>query len=157
MSKYQYKCCLFSDKVNVDIFSTHPVFLELYRKFSKDPISGVQISQKTGEANLKIFYEESISGKEELIWDENSVLVRVPWTLMNSGENFLYLALPLIEKEKQQKGIVTIHAASCSINGSGILLLGKEGSGKTSVVYKLCKELNANQVHRFLFRTFHPR
>jgi len=46
----------------------------------------------------------------------------------------------ILESERSKKGKATIHAAAVSKNGKGILILGKQGSGKTSITLELCRK-----------------
>jgi len=45
----------------------------------------------------------------------------------------------ILELERAKKGKATIHAAAVSKRGKGILILGKQGSGKTSITLELCR------------------
>jgi len=58
---------------------------------------------------------------------------------MRRGEALLYLSYPLIERQHQHAAGATVHAACVSVNGEGILLLGGQGAGKTSIVLELCR------------------
>ncbi|MFH1896146.1 MAG: hypothetical protein ABH814_01560 [bacterium] len=51
-----------------------------------------------------------------------------------------YLIHYALEAERAKKGKLTIHAAAVSKNGKGILILGKQGSGKTSITLGLCRK-----------------
>lgn len=46
----------------------------------------------------------------------------------------------VLESERAKRGKATIHAAAVSKNGRGILILGKQGSGKTSITLELCRK-----------------
>lgn len=143
--KHKYSCNMIADGISINIHTTEPMFLNLYKIYAKDSFSDVKIGQGISNSNLDIFYEAT-EETVQLDWTPKSVNIKAPWPLMNGGDNFLYLALPLIEAEKQRNNIVTLHAASCSLNESGILLLGKEGAGKTSIIYKLCADYHANLI-----------
>ncbi|MFH2109402.1 MAG: hypothetical protein ABII16_03005 [Patescibacteria group bacterium] len=51
-----------------------------------------------------------------------------------------YLIHYILELERAKKGKATIHAAAVSKDGIGILILGKQGSGKTSITLELCRK-----------------
>lgn len=51
-----------------------------------------------------------------------------------------YLIHYILESERSNKGKATIHAAAVSKNGKGVLILGKQGSGKTSITLELCRK-----------------
>lgn len=51
-----------------------------------------------------------------------------------------YLIHYILESERAKKSKATIHAAAVSKNGKGFLILGKQGSGKTSITLELCRK-----------------
>lgn len=55
------------------------------------------------------------------------------------GETIPYLAYSLLERAGMARGEATLHGASVTRNGNGILILGKSGSGKTSLALNLCR------------------
>ncbi|MFA6228286.1 MAG: hypothetical protein WC668_03845 [Patescibacteria group bacterium] len=68
--------------------------------------------------------------------------ISLPWRLTRNGETLMYLAYAMIERQHQINHMLTAHAASvCGpTDQSGILLLGKEGSGKSLTALKLCRD-----------------
>lgn len=72
--------------------------------------------------------------------------VQFPWHLMQGGLTLLYLAYPLIERQRQTNSFLTAHAACVSTPQGGILILGKEGAGKSSVAISLCRNHDAKLV-----------
>ncbi|MCX6810042.1 MAG: hypothetical protein NTZ65_04875 [Candidatus Berkelbacteria bacterium] len=84
--------------------------------------------------------------EENLVFSAGEVIVRYPWEMMRDGESLLYLSYPLIEVQRQLQGDLTAHAACISIDNRGVLLLGKEGSGKTTLAIELCQKHSARLV-----------
>lgn len=65
---------------------------------------------------------------------------------MRDGETVLYLSYPLIEMQRQQQRSLTAHAACVDLNGNAVLLLGKEGAGKTTLALELCLQHGASLI-----------
>lgn len=85
-------------------------------------------------------YVDSESAELDLE-DPTNWKIKFPWRQMRSGETLMYLAYALIERSHQQARMLTAHAASvCRSGDDGILLLGKEGSGKSLTALKLCRD-----------------
>jgi len=59
----------------------------------------------------------------------------------------------ILESERVKKGKATIHAAAVSKNKKGILILGKQGSGKTSITLELCRKYDYSLVGNDLVLT----
>ncbi len=65
---------------------------------------------------------------------------------MNGGETLLYAAYPLLEVQRQRQQWLSAYAAAVSLGEHGVLLLGKSGAGKTSVVIDLCRRYGAQLI-----------
>ena len=65
---------------------------------------------------------------------------------MENGLTILFMAYPLLEVNRREKKSLTCHCAGVSINGKGILILGKEGAGKTTLAIELCRKYNAKLI-----------
>jgi gluconate kinase len=139
--KYKFSFSFILDDISIGVYSSAPCFSEFKEICSSD----IKMVDTVPNPTIKIFYEE-VDDEPCINWGTNHVSVKASWGAMNFGKNFMFLALPILEKEKQAKGMITTHAASCSLRNNGIFLLGKEGSGKTSIVYKLCKNYNAKLI-----------
>lgn len=128
---------------------------------SVDIISGLDL-QKTYEglktANVPIIYrykeafqgngyivhhEDSVANDLALSSNQREITVRYPNSQLRNGEGLFSLAYPLIESQLQEQGYLTCHAACVVIEGHGVLLVGPNGSGKTSVVLELCQKYDA--------------
>jgi hypothetical protein len=97
---------------------------------------GIFPGMSSGE--YKICYEES--GERTVIdYQATTATICAPWRSTHKGETLLYAAFPYIELQRQQHGCVTIHAAAVSIGSKAVLILGKEGSGKTTTALGLCR------------------
>ncbi|MET9255184.1 hypothetical protein [Streptomyces sp. NPDC003717] len=90
-------------------------------------------------------YEEA-GGPPELSWDEAGARLRAPWRDTADGAVLGYLAAVLMERDRQRRGYFSMHAAAASLDGRGVLLLGKEGAGKTSVLSRLCRHHGARLI-----------
>lgn len=72
--------------------------------------------------------------------------VRIPWEHTDSGAQLGYVAAVQLERDRQRRGYFTLHAASAALGPRGVLLLGKEGAGKTSVLGHLCRSHGAELI-----------
>lgn len=74
------------------------------------------------------------------------VQVLAPWDQVRGGETLLYASLPLVECQLQLLNRVTVHAASVAFSEGAVLLLGKEGSGKTTTAIELCRKFDGRLI-----------
>ncbi len=79
--------------------------------------------------------------KQEIKTDENdNFLISGLFKEFSQSHTLPYFIHYILERERAKKGRATVHAAAVSKNGKGILILGKQGSGKTSITLELCKK-----------------
>jgi len=133
-----YLCTIEIDGRKVVFESSKELVSSFIRLALTPAFLDLKIFPQVSLSEYKIIYEETIS---EIIvkYSLNTAIIRAPWLSLCDGETLLYAALPFIELQRQDHGFVTIHAAAVSFNGKAVLILGKEGSGKTIAALNLCK------------------
>lgn len=141
----RYTCSVQSCGVAVSFLSN----LDLYDRFNilaKETYIPDMIVQPRGvEGQPVLVYINKTEGNY-LHFTDTRVEVGYPWEMMRVGETILYLSYPLMELQRQMQCDLTAHAACVSLDGEGILLLGKEGSGKTSAAIDLCRKYGARLI-----------
>ncbi len=70
----------------------------------------------------------------------NNFFISGPFEEFYKSYTIPYLIHYILESERAKKGKATIHAAAVSKNKKGVLILGKQGSGKTSITLELCRK-----------------
>lgn len=141
----KYYCSITSGNATVNFVSSR----ELYDRFSSKEYMRFIPEMMVCRSNLastpwRVTYEEDTARR--LSYRIPTVQVKFPWEFMRDGETIAYLAYPLLERQRQEHGIVTMHAASCSVGAKACLLLGKEGAGKTSVLIEVCRTHGARLI-----------
>lgn len=92
--------------------------------------------------------------KQEIETDENSnFFISGSFEEFSQSCTLPYFIHYILERERAKKGKATIHAAAVSKNGKGVLILGKQGSGKTSITLELCREYGYSLVGNDLVLT----
>lgn len=138
---YQYTLSLDGDSVGVwsdtDLTSTFAKWKGLLH------LTGVLVSPSGSQEFTVRYVNDSF---EPVIYSDKSVLVTMPFEMLQSGEILLYAALPFLEVLHQRKQVVTMHAAAVEFSGRAILLLGKAGAGKTSLTLSLCRNHRARLI-----------
>lgn len=86
------------------------------------------------------------SDEKKLQYEGHKVTIKYPIKEMDNGMTVLFMAYPLLEVNRRENKKLTCHCASVSINGKGILILGKEGAGKTTLAIELCRKYNAKLI-----------
>lgn len=61
----------------------------------------------------------------------------------NIYDDLVYVFETLLNTFLEKEGNIALHAASCLVNGEGVVICGKSGSGKTTLLFDLIKNNNA--------------
>jgi len=92
--------------------------------------------------------------KQEIKTDENGkFFVSGSFEEFSQSHTLPYFIHYVLERERAKKSKATIHAAAVSKNGKGVLILGKQGSGKTSITLELCRKYGYSLVGNDLILT----
>jgi hypothetical protein len=103
-------------------------------------------TQKNAEKYAKT-YQYNEHKKIVFVKDSQSVILIDGTKIEIHGENiyadFVYVFETLLNTYMESIGGIALHAASCSVNDQAIVVCGKSGSGKTSLLFDLIYEKGA--------------
>ena len=71
------------------------------------------------------------------------------------GQGIAWISYWLMERQKQENSLFTLHSSALTLNGRGVLLLGHSGAGKTSIMLNLCQKYRATIVSNDLTVVHH--
>lgn len=131
-----YKYSMVLDRVvSVGIHSKIDLW-SIFEKWSKlTHFTGVEVFNG-GDNEFIVEYNNEPG--EKIFYSEKRAYINIPFKKIQIGELLFYSALPFFEIQRQRNSAVTIHAAAVELSGKTILLLGKSGSGKTTISLFLC-------------------
>lgn len=138
-----YKMLVSSCGSSVEIESNINLYNLINNKI--DFIDFPKIILKEHYTNKHIKYKVKYTDCDNRILDykNNKLIIQYPIAEMDNGIAILFMLYPLLELNRRNNKNLTCHAAAISINGKGIVLLGKEGAGKTTLAIELCKKYDA--------------
>ena len=105
---------------------------------------GFKVLPGSSIGQYRIRYQEA-----EIItlrYSSQSAIILAPWKMVREGETLLYGALPFIEVQLQKQGFITVHASAVALQQRAVLILGKEGAGKTVTALTLCQKHEAKLI-----------
>ncbi len=79
------------------------------------------------------------NGNNGIICSDNSIDISYPIDELTEA-SIVFMGYILMEKQRAEKSMVTIHSACIEKDNNGILLLGRAGSGKTTLSIDLCQK-----------------
>ena len=139
-----YKCSIESDGIELNFDSD----IDLFPMFESSGftcfVPDMNVSRGTAPTPFSVKYRNS--AETTIKFHRHAVDVRFPWDQMREGETILYLGYPFVELQWQQQFSLTTHAACVELDGVALLLLGKEGAGKTTLALQLCRQYGASLI-----------
>lgn len=138
--KPTFQCAAYMGEEAVNIYCQDERIIDLLNKGSFIPfIPEWHISDNEAEkgATLVCDFSQKFSIKAE---KNREFLICGSFSDLASASTIPYFVHYILEAERAVKGKSTIHAAAVSKDNKGILILGKQGSGKTSIALELCRK-----------------
>lgn len=143
-----YVIIMYGQKINVESEFDLCFFFDYWKLFP--PFKEVKIS--IGTSSSKFLLKISKSNNISIKYINNTIHFKSNLTKLKNGEVLLYSILPFIELQNQKEGIVTMHGAAISLNNKAIMLIGKQGAGKTITTLNLCQKHGAKLIGNDLIR-----
>ncbi|MFH1863334.1 MAG: hypothetical protein ABIJ85_00270 [bacterium] len=105
-------------------------------------VPGLVISEMKAEKPASLFLLEDYT--KSLRFDEstNTVILTGNANDFIDGQAVLWTSYWLMEAQRQENSLFTLHSSALKIGDKGILLLGHSGAGKTTVMLDLCRKYN---------------
>lgn len=136
-SKFQYSVYMAEEGVN--IYSENDRVIDLLKGDFIPFIPEWRVEKRAGKnlPSLECYFGK----KQEIKTNENNTfIISGSFEEFSQSHTLPYFIHYILEGERAKKGKATIHAAAVSKKGKGILILGKQGSGKTSITLELCRK-----------------
>lgn len=139
-----YQCSIEVHRHSVSIFSETNTYLPFFNGFQEKEyihdIPGWKVRKNPKPNESRIIYLPSDEPK--FIYDENqkTMVIQAPKGDISDGQALAYISYWMSEGQRQRERSFTMHAASVSINGRGVLLIGDRGAGKTSLMLGLAQK-----------------
>lgn len=116
-----------SDIPLYDYLREHLIYIEL---------PGIKVTKDIPkQCNYYIKYRDSKNHK--FFCTNNTMIIEYPRELLTPA-SIIHIGYVMIEKQQAERGSIICHSACVAKEGKSILLLGRSGSGKTTVSLKLC-------------------
>lgn len=148
----KFQCSVYMAKEGVNIYSEDNRVVDLLEGDFIPFIPEWRV-EKYASKNLPSL-ECSFGKKQEIKTDENdNFLISGSFEEFSQSNTLPYFIHYILERARAKKGKATIHAAAVSKNGKGVLILGKQGSGKTSITLDLCRKYGYSLVGNDLVLT----
>lgn len=138
--KLIFQCAVYMGEEGVNIYSEDARVIELLRHGNFIPFIPEWRVEERKAKNVPSL--KCVFGNQQAIEVQENGNFLISGSLEEFAEahTIPYFIHYILESERAKKGKATIHAAAVSKNGKGILILGKQGSGKTSITLALCRK-----------------
>ncbi|MEO6508547.1 MAG: hypothetical protein ABIO02_01210 [Patescibacteria group bacterium] len=136
-----YQCTVGMGNHSVDIFSNSSEFIFGFENGALDYLDsfpGWNLQFKTPSSPHKIYFNESTDDNGLHYSPENKTLfMHGAKEHFLSGQVLAYSGFWLMEEQRQRDSQFTMHSSAVARNDRGLIMIGDEGAGKTSLMMKL--------------------
>jgi len=138
--KLTFQCAIYMGEEGINIYGENARVIQLLCRGSFVPFIPEWRVEKC-EAKNALSLKCVFSSQQAIEAQENgNFFISGPFKEFSEAYTAPYLIHYILESERARRGKATIHAAAVSKDGKGILILGKQGSGKTSITLELCRK-----------------
>jgi len=138
--KLAFQCAVYMSEEGVNIYSEDARVVELFRRGNFIPfIPEWRVEKRRAKTALSL---KCVFGRQKAIKADGNgnFFISGPLEEFAEAHTIPYFIHYILESERAKKGKATIHAAAVSRNKKGVLILGKQSSGKTSITLELCRK-----------------
>lgn len=138
-----YKMLVSSCGCCVEIESNINLYQRLKGKIDFIDFPKIMLEEKYKNEDIKYKVKYINCDNRTIKYEDNILIIKYPINELDNGMTIMFLLYPLLEVNRRFNKSLTCHAAAISLNGNGIMLLGKEGAGKTTIAIELCRKYGA--------------
>lgn len=133
--------------VNVysDVNETDKVLKSLTRDLN-GLVPGLSVEELPDQKAASLFLSEDRN--RSIIFDNNfnTAILSGSENDFKDGQALLWSSYWLMEAQRQDKSMFTLHSSALEIDGKGIILFGHSGAGKTTVMLDLCRKYEGSVI-----------
>jgi len=124
----------------INVFSNSPNIIEILTKGSfVHFIPEYHCVQEKAPSDYTLVYVSGESFSTELSATGRVIKIVGPEQEVIAGQTLPYMIHYMLEQQRHANSQATMRGAAVSLDGKGVLLIGKRGSGKTSITLELCR------------------
>lgn len=158
--KPPYQCSICMGEQSVDVYSVSSHFLPYFEGLGRDYLPsfpGWNVKKTPTNSGYSLIYTPNFSSSLEWISESNTMVARGRPVDFENGQALAYLGFWMMEAQRQDRSMFTMHSSAIDIEGKGVLIFGHSGAGKTSVLLGLCQKFDCQVVSNDLTVVgFHP-
>lgn len=139
----QFQCSIHMGEHSVNVFSNEDGFLSNLLRSTTDYVTsfpGWDVKQEPGDSPVSIIYLPSSDSEIQYFGHTKTVLATGKPEDYKSGQVLAYLGFWLMELQRQSESMFTVHSSALALGDRGVLLMGHEGAGKTSILLEMARK-----------------
>lgn len=145
--KIKFQCAIYMGNYGINIYSDYPKTFDILRKGSFIPFIPEYRCLKTrARSDYSIIYIEDQIFSARVINDNKTLEIKGSSKDILEAATIPFRAHFMLEPQRQKNSIFTSQGAGVSKQRKAVLLMGKRGSGKTSITLELCRKYNYNLI-----------
>ena len=145
--KVKFQCAIHMGNYGINIYSNYSRTFDILRKGSFIPFIPEYRCVKTkAQSDYSIIYVEDRLSSARILNGNKTLEIKGPLKEILEASTIPFRAHFMLEPQRQKDSIFTTQGAGVSKQRKAVLLMGKRGSGKTSITLELCRKYNCNLI-----------
>lgn len=141
--RIKFRCAIYMGDYGLNIYSNHSEIFDILRKGSFIPFIPEYRCLKTkAQSDYSIIYIENPTSSARMLNENKTLEIKGPLKEILEASTIPFRAHFMLEPQRQENSISTTQGAGISKQGKAVFLMGKRGSGKTSITLELCRKYN---------------
>lgn len=131
----------------INIYSDYPKTFDILQKGLFIPFIPEYRCLKTkAQSDYSIIYIQHPTSSARMLNDNKTLEIKGPLKEILEASTIPFRAHFMLEPQRQEDSIFTTQGAGASKQGKTVLIMGKRGSGKSSITLELCRKYNYNLI-----------
>lgn len=145
--RIKFRCAIYMRDYGINIYSNYPKTFDMLQKGSFIPFIPEYRCVKTkAQSDYSLIYINALTSSAKMSDGNKTLEIRGPLREISEASTIPFRAHFMLEQQLQEYSIFTSQGAGVSKQGKAVLLMGKRGSGKTSISLELCRKYNYSLV-----------
>lgn len=138
--RIEFRCSIYMGRHGLDVYSNYPKIFDILQSGSFVPfIPEYRCNKIKAQSGYSLIYIRDSVSSARIFNNKKALEIKSPVEEIVEAATIPFRAHYLLEPQRQRDSIITTQGAGVSKKNNAVLIMGKRGSGKSSITLELCR------------------